>query len=164
MPTPLTYRRARPEDAAECVTLRGRTRENAVSAARLREIGITAESWGEDTRSGALPGHLCLADGAIAGYCFGAKATGEVVVLALRPEFENRGVGRHLLSLVMNELRGFGFNRLFLGCSKDPASRSHGFYRRLGWRSTGSFDGGGDEILEFVFDAPAPPPAGATLD
>ena len=84
-----------------------------------------------------------------------------MVVLALLPEFEGRGVGRHLLHLVMNELRGVGFHRLFLGCSKDPASRSFGFYRRLGWRSTGTVDGAGDEVLEYVFDAPAPLPAGA---
>ena len=157
----LTYRPARPEDAAECVLMRGRTRQNAASVERLRELGITAESWGEDIRRGALPGHVCVAGGAIVGYGFGAAATGEVVVLALLPEFEGRGVGRHLLHLVMNELRGVGFHRLFLGCSKDPASRSFGFYRRLGWQSTGRFDGAGDEVLEYVFDAPVPLPAGA---
>jgi hypothetical protein len=27
--------------------------------------------------------------------------------------------------------------------------RSYGFYRHLGWRSTGSFDDRGDEILEY---------------
>jgi len=156
IPMTLTCRAAKPEDAAECVAMRGRTRENAVSVERLRELGITAGSWGEDIRSGALPGHVCVAGGAIVGYGFGAKASGEVVVLALLPEIESQGVGRHLLSLVMEDLRGFGFRRLFLGCSKDPASRSYGFYRRLGWRSTGTFDAGGDEVLEYDFDAHVP--------
>jgi GNAT superfamily N-acetyltransferase len=159
---PLRYRPALPEDAAECVAMRGRTRENAASVDRLRELGITAESWGEDIRSGALPGHVCLAGGAIVGYGFGAKASGEVVVLALLPDFEGQGVGRHLLNLVMRELRGFGFERLHLGCSKDPASRSFGFYRRLGWRSTGTLDAAGDEVLEYLFDAPSAHGARAT--
>jgi len=70
-------------------------------------------------------------------------------VLALLPEFENQGIGRNLLNLVVTELAGFGHSRLFLGCSPDPESRSFGFYRHLGWLSTEKFDKHGDEILEY---------------
>ena len=146
---PLHYRSAVAEDIAECIVLRGKTRENAVPEARLAQLGITVQSWGDDVRSGALPGYLCLADGRLAGYCFGAVDTGEVVVLALLPEFENQGIGRELLQRVIKLLTRDGRTRLFLGCSKDPNSRSYGFYRRLGWRSTGTFDKSGDEILEY---------------
>ncbi len=152
----IEYRTAVPEDAAECVTLRGKTRENAVSEARLRTLGITAESWGQDIRTGALPGHICCADGKMVGYCFGSSEDGEIVVLALLPEFEGRGLGRTLLGKMMNDLAALGLTRLFLGCSPDPKSRSYGFYRHLGWRSTASFDGNGDEILEY--DVPAQRP------
>lgn len=137
-----------PDDAAECVALRGMTRENAVSEARLRGLGITAQSWGEDIRSGALPGHVCSAGGKIVGYCFGSSRDGEIVVLALLPAFEGQGIGRELLSRMVRDLVSMGKTRLFLGCSRDPASRSYGFYRHLGWRSTGQFDSHGDEILE----------------
>ena len=47
------------------------------------------------------------------------------------------------------DLAALGHQRLFLGCSADPQSRSYGFYRHLGWRSTGEFDAHGDEILEY---------------
>lgn len=144
----LKYRSATPGDAAECVAVRGRTRENAISAERLGSVGITAQSWREDIRSGALPGHVCVSEGRVVGYCFGAVKTGEVVVLALLPDFENRGIGRELLSRVIGELVSHGRSRLFLGCSPDPESRSYGFYRRLGWHPTGNFDKYGDEILE----------------
>jgi hypothetical protein len=40
---------------------------------------------------------------------------------------------------------------LFLGCAADPAVRSYGFYRHLGWRSTSTFNEAGDEVLEFRF-------------
>ena len=153
----MNYRTAQPEDAAACVALRGKTRENAVSPERLRAMGITVASWGEDIRSGALPGHVCTVQGQIVGYCFGASATGEVVVLALLPDFENQGIGRALLHRVVTHLRGLGRARLFLGCSSDPTSRSYGFYRHLGWRSTGTFDTHGDEVLELL---PGPTPAG----
>ena len=152
----LQYRPAVPADAAACVLLRGQTRENAVSAERLARAGITVQSWGDDIAAGRLPGHVCTLQGELVGYCFGDRQTGEVVVLALLPPFENLGIGKHLLSLVVRDLRSFGHTRLFLGCSSDPASRSYGFYRHLGWRSTGAVDGNDDEVLELIGARPLP--------
>ena len=151
-PSNLKYRPALPEDAAECVVVRGRTRQNAASEEWLRSIGITSKSWGENIRSGALPGDVCVVDGEIVGFCFGVRETGEIQVLAVLPDFENCGVGRELLDRTSKELAKLGHARLFLGCSPDPASRSYGFYRHLGWRSTGTFDKYGDEILEIFVE------------
>jgi ribosomal protein S18 acetylase RimI-like enzyme len=151
-PSNFKYRPALPEDAAECVVVRGRTRQNAASEEWLRSIGITSKSWGENIRSGALPGDVCVVDGEIVGFCFGVRETGEIQVLAVLPDFENCGVGRELLDRTSKELAKLGHARLFLGCSPDPASRSYGFYRHLGWRSTGTFDKYGDEILEIFVE------------
>jgi GNAT superfamily N-acetyltransferase len=151
-PSNLKYRPALPEDAAECVVVRGRTRQNAASEEWLRSIGITSKSWEENIRSGALPGDVCVVDGEIVGFCFGVRETGEIQVLAVLPDFENCGVGRELLDRTSKELAKLGHVRLFLGCSPDPASRSYGFYRHLGWRSTGTFDKYGDEILEIFVE------------
>jgi ribosomal protein S18 acetylase RimI-like enzyme len=148
----LLFRPAVPSDAVECIQVRGRTRENAISEARLRSAGITVESWAREIEEGSLPGFVCESAGSIVGYCFGATDTGEVVVLALLPDFERRGLGRELLDMVVQRLRADGHRRLFLGCSTDPSCRAHGFYRHLGWRSTGTFDHFGDEVLELVFD------------
>jgi GNAT superfamily N-acetyltransferase len=132
--------------------MRGQTRQNAVSEQRLAELGITALSWAADIASGVLPGFVCRADGVTVAYCFGAADSGEVVVLAVLPAFEGQGLGRELLARVVALLRSLGHSRLFLGCSADPASRSHGFYRHLGWRSTGQRDKLGDEELELLPD------------
>lgn len=145
---PLAYRAAQPEDAAACVALRGHTRENAVSPQRLRALGITEQTWGEDIRRGELPGHICSSAGRMVGYCFGSRSEGEIVVLALLPPFEGRGIGKELLGRMSRDLAAMGHQRLFLGCSADPTSRSWGFYRHLGWHPTGELDGRGDEILE----------------
>ncbi|HEX2543038.1 MAG TPA: GNAT family N-acetyltransferase [Caldimonas sp.] len=145
-----TYRAATPEDVPECIELRGRTRENAIPADRLAAMGITEASWSGDVRSGLLPGYVCTQGEAIVGYCFGDTGSGEVVVLALLPEHEGRGIGKHLLGLVVEHLARSGHARLYLGCSADPRTRSHGFYRHLGWQSTGSIDANGDEVLELV--------------
>ncbi|MGK5026302.1 GNAT family N-acetyltransferase [Janthinobacterium sp. RB2R34] len=148
----LTFQVAQAQDAAAFITVRGQTRQNAVSAERLAEFGITAASWAELMQSGKLAGHTCHANGKLAGYCFGDLDTGEIVVLALLPEVEGMNAGKTLLALVMQDLRAHGHQRLFLGCSSDPASRSWGFYRHLGWTATGETDAHGDEVLEFFFD------------
>lgn len=142
------YRLAVPTDAAECVVLRGKTRQNAITEQQLRARGITAKTWSKNIEIGALPGYVCTVDENIVGYCFGASNSGEIVVLALLPDFENQGIGRELLDRMTSHLAELGHGRLFLGCSPDPESRSYGFYRHLGWRSTESFDQYGDEILE----------------
>lgn len=152
------FRAAVPEDIPACVRLRGRTRENAISEERLATFGITATSWAEDVRHGVLAGQVAQRAGEIVGYGFGHRESGEVVVLALLPEVEGQGVGRALLARVTAALFVAGHRRLFLGCSPDPASRSHGFYRHLGWQSTGRFDAHGDEVLELHA---AESPAGA---
>ena len=136
------------DDIPACLVLRGQTRENAIPVERLAAMGITAESWADDVSSGVLTGYVGTEQGSIIGYCFGDNASGEVVVLALLPACECRGLGRRLLGLVVDHLVEAGHGRLFLGCSADPATRSHGFYRHLGWASTGTFDQAGDEILE----------------
>ncbi|MOA68259.1 hypothetical protein D3C78_1957950 [compost metagenome] len=55
------------------------------------------------------------------------------------------------MGMVVEALRTRGFARVFLGCATDPAVRSYGFYRHLGWRSTGTFNDAGDEVLEYLF-------------
>ena len=150
-PASLSFHAAQADDTAAFIALRGKTRQNAISSERLAEVGITADTWARMMRSGSLPGYVCQCGGQLAGYCFGERDTGEIVVLALLPEYEGSGIGKTLLELVMAELRAQGHQRLFLGCSSDPASRSHGFYRHLGWTATGETDQYGDEVLEFMF-------------
>lgn len=138
-------------DAAAFIQLRGQTRENAVPAARLASLGITAESWARDVRRGTLIGYTAKSPEQLLGYCFGDTQTGEVVVVALLPEAEGLGLGRELLERVVAKLRSAGHQRLFLGCSSDPKVRSYGFYRHLGWQPTGAMDSNNDEVLELVF-------------
>jgi len=145
---PVDFRPATPADIAACIDVRGRTRENAVPAARLAQLGITQASWAAQVRQGELPGFVVEDEAVLVGYCFGDVATGEIVVLALLPTHEGLGLGRRLLAMTVDHLRSLGHARLFLGCSDNPAHRSHGFYRRLGWQPSGRRDGHGDEVLE----------------
>ena len=146
--TERTYRAAHPDDAAICIDIRGRTRENAFSVEDLLALGISVDTWRESIESGAVPGYVCCVDARVIGYCFADAQTGEILVLAVLPEHEGAGVGRSLLTRVVDDFRERGFHRLFLACSADPAVRSYGFYRNLGWVPTGERDEAGDDILE----------------
>lgn len=149
--TRIEFNPAPPEFAAEYIRLRAQTRENAVTEERLRASGVTAESWTRDIRSGKIEGYVAQSDQKkVIAYCFGNTHTAEVVVLAVLPAFECQGIGQRLLNLVADQLRQHGHTRLFLGCSPDPTARSYGFYRHQGWRSTGTFDERGDEVLELL--------------
>jgi GNAT superfamily N-acetyltransferase len=142
------YRTAEPEDAVACVSVRGKTRENAFSVEQLKAIGVTVDTWREGIEDGSLPGCVCLFAGKIVGYCFGAPGTGEIVVLVVLPEHEAQGIGRELLNTMVGNFKKLGHKRLFLGCSANPAVRSYGFYRHEGWTSTGTLDAADDEVLE----------------
>ncbi|MBF8753632.1 GNAT family N-acetyltransferase [Pseudomonas guariconensis] len=146
--TNLTYRPAKPDDASLCIKIRGLTRENAFSKEELRVLGITTESWSMGIQDGSCPGFVACVEGRMIGYCFGDRDTGEIVVLALLPLYENQGIGKTLLAMMVDKLKHQGFNRLFLACSSDPKVRSYHFYRHLGWSPTGEKDAFGDEILE----------------
>lgn len=89
----LTWRKAVPGDAAECIALRARTRENAFTEAQLRALGITVESWDDGIRSGLFSGHVCCARGRMVGYCFGDTGSGEIAVLVMLPEYERVWIG-----------------------------------------------------------------------
>lgn len=146
----IVYRRAKPEDAPDCLSLRGKTRENAFSVEQLAALGVTLDTWQAAIDDGSLPGYVATVDDVLVGYCFGDRQTGEIVVLALLPAHEGNGLGKALLDLTVDHFRSLGFDRLFLGCSTDPNVRSYGFYRHLGWRSTGKLDDAGDEVLEYL--------------
>ncbi len=152
----IDFRVANRQDIASCIAIRGRTRENAVPAARLAELGITETSWSDQVRRGELLGFVAEDEAALVGYCFGDVASGEIVVLALLPAHEGLGLGRRLLTMTVERLKSLGHARLFLGCSDDASHRSHGFYRRLGWRPTGERDRFGDEVLELDTSGLAP--------
>lgn len=142
------FRALRKRDIEEIFDVRGATRENAISRERLAAMGITPASVAEHLAAGATRGWVCSRESRIVGFCIGESATGEVLVLAVLPQFEGRGIGKTLLSLAVDWLRSFKPARIWLGASSDPRTRSHGFYRALGWRPVGEKDTHGDEVLE----------------
>lgn len=143
----VSFRDLREQDIEKIFDVRGATRENAISRERLAAMGITPASVAGNLAARATRGWVCSSGSRIVGFCIGESATGEVLVLAVLPQFEGRGIGKTLLSLAVDWLRSFKPTRIWLGASSDPGTRSHGFYRALGWRPVGEKDTHGDEVL-----------------
>lgn len=140
-------RRTELGDIPELYRVRASSRQNAISEQQLIDWGITPKSTAEGFVSGRFSGFVCESEGRVVGFCTGDNPTGEVLVLAVLPEHEGMGVGRSLLDRVVAELVRHTPKRLWLACSSDPNSRSHGFYRRCGWIDSGERLENGDEIL-----------------
>jgi GNAT superfamily N-acetyltransferase len=149
------YRQTQIADIEAMFSVRARTRQNPVSQARLATWGITSASSAADMASGKMRGWGCFQDTDLVGFCNGDGTTGEVLVLAVLPEYEGRGIGSRLLSHVVDWLRSSGHARPWLAASPDPEIRAHGFYRALGWQPTGRTLDNGDEILVLEPAVPA---------
>ncbi len=143
----LIFRETQVEDVEDMFSVRARTRQNPISKEQLATYGITPASSAADMASGKMRGWGCFHDADLVGFCNGDGTTGEVLVLAVLPEYESNGIGRRLLSHVVEWLRSTGFPQPWLAASPDPGIRAHGFYRALGWRPDGRSLENGDEIL-----------------
>lgn len=143
----LVFRETEQADIEGLFAVRARTRENPFSKEQLASLGITPESIAQAMASGRVKGWVCLHESHLVGFCSGDASTGEVLVLAVLPEYEHRGIGTTLLARVVGWLRSLVADTIWLAASSDRNSRAHGFYRSLGWRPSGETDDNDDEIL-----------------
>lgn len=145
----IRFRDVRVSDFDRCIDIRGMTNDNPLPANILKEIGVTREAWAPLIENGGIVGVVAEAEEGVVGYCSGDAKTGEVLVIALLPAYEGRGLGKTMLAQVAEKLFSLGMGKLWLAASPDPAIRAHGFYRHLGWLPTGRIDRNGDEVLEY---------------
>ncbi|MEM8813464.1 MAG: GNAT family N-acetyltransferase [Pseudomonadota bacterium] len=136
-----SVREMRPADIPETFEVRFSTAENAVTAEYLEaQYGITPTTL-ERAMAAGVRGWVGIVSGRIVGYAMGAPKTGEVLVVAVRPEFEGRGIGDAVLSRVRDWLFDIGHGQIWLGSNPDPAIRATRFYRERGWRANGEAKG-----------------------
>lgn len=143
------YRKTQSADVDRLFVIRARTRENPIPVERLAQMGITPAATRLGFEREQLYGWVCLCEEVIVGFCSADLKTGEVLVLALLPEFEGQGIGRQLLEHVVADLRRNGQSSIWLAADSNSGVRAHGFYRRLGWEPSGQTLDNGDEVLVF---------------
>ena len=143
----LSYRPMKTGDINAVLELRLSTVENQVTLEELeQDYGVTPKTMAEAMQSTAK-GWLCEENGLAVGFAMGDKSNGEVTVVAVRPGYEGKGIGKRLLQSVTEWLSSEGHDEIWLYANPDPDIRATGFYRKLGWRKTGVMRGD-DEVLK----------------
>ena len=137
-------------DLPQVFDVRVSTLENSVTLEYLEELGITPESVAAAIQDDAK-GWVCETNGRIVGFAMGDKSDGEVTVLALHPDFEQRGYGKQLLARVRDWLFDAGHEEIWLLTGANESFRAYGFYQAQGWRPTGEVIG---EDEKFVLAKP----------
>ena len=134
---PLRYRMMEIADIPAVLAVRFSTVENAITLGELEsDYGITPETMAAAMRQD-VKGWVCEDADCIVGFAMGDRANGEVQVVAVLPDYENRGIGKTVLARVRDWLFAEGHDKIWLLANPDSKVRAHAFYRRLGWRATG---------------------------
>lgn len=142
----LHYRQMTPEDVPATFAVRTSTLENAITMERIAsDYGITPASL-TAAMAVDVKGWVGVAESEIVGFAMGNRSTAEVLVAAVRPEYENLGIGKNVLAPICDWLFAAGNPEIWLLTAPDPALRAYGFYQSLGWRCTGKMVRG-DEVL-----------------
>jgi len=121
--------------------VRPRTRENALTIDDLQRLGITPESvanWLAESTKGWLSES---SNGEVVGFCMADRSTGELLVIALLPQFEGRGIGGILMQQAEGWLAQSGCERAWLTTDLNEKLRAYGFYRHRGWTDWKQEDG-----------------------
>jgi ribosomal protein S18 acetylase RimI-like enzyme len=137
----MTFREIEARDVAELFKVRISSRENRMTMEALGSIGITPDSTIK-ALSVSVAGWLCEVSGKIVGFSMGDKDTGEMLVVAVLPEYENAGIGKRLMELLQQWLFAHGHEEIWLLENPDPKVRAYGFYRKLGWVAAGLHESG----------------------
>lgn len=128
------------DDIPALFAVRVVTHENRLTREELAALDITEESVAR-RMAGSFKGWLCEVDGRVTGFAMGDRATGELWVIAVLPEYIGRGIGSALLRRVEDWLKAEGCTRLWLTTDIDPSLKAYAFYRQHGWEDDRIEDG-----------------------
>jgi ribosomal protein S18 acetylase RimI-like enzyme len=128
----MKFRVITPEDVPSLFHVRTSTRENAYTLEQLTALGITEKTVIARLAS-SFKGWLCQVEESVVGFSMADRASGELWVIAVLPEFERMGIGSRLMALAEEWLWSSGCDRAWLTTDVDTKLRAYGFYRHRGW-------------------------------
>lgn len=129
----MNFREITKDDIQSIFAVRVATHENRLTVEELASLGITEETVKEKL-AGTYKGWLCEVENLVAGFAMGDRATGELWVIAVLPEYIGKGIGSALLRRVEEWLKEKGCHRLWLTTDIDRNLKAYSFYLDHGWK------------------------------
>ena len=126
------YREATINDVKQIQEVRNSVKENVLS-----DPSLVTDNDCIDYLARRGKGWICEDDGKIIGFAIADLRAHNIWALFLRPEAENKGIGKTLHNLMLNWYFSQTDETVWL--STAPRSRAEGFYRKMGWEEVGLY-------------------------
>jgi GNAT superfamily N-acetyltransferase len=140
---PKIFREATVADIKQIFVVRYSVKENVLS-----ETDLVDEKICESYLTERGKGWVCEMDGEIVGFAIADLKDNNIWALFLKPEYEQRGIGRQLHTIMLDWYFSKTPKTVWLGTN--PNTRAELFYRKAGWKEAGTH--GEDEIkFEMTF-------------
>jgi len=131
----MTFREALLSDIPQMSAIRLAVKENVLSNPAL----VSQKDY-EEYLTERGKGWVCEIDGSLVGFAIGDLVKNNVWALFIHPDYERKGIGKTLLTLLLNWY--FTQTNETIWLSTAPHSRAAAFYRRFGWTEVGTTQSG----------------------
>jgi GNAT superfamily N-acetyltransferase len=126
----MIFREATTKDIPQIQIVRHTVRENVLS-----DPALVTDKDCEEYLTVRGKGWVCEVNDHIVGFAIADLRSNNIWALFLRPEYEGKGIGKELHSLMLDWYFSQTADPVWLGTA--PHTRAATFYRKQGWKETG---------------------------
>ena len=137
--TAMIFRKALINDIPQIQIVRNEVKENVLS-----DPSLVTDKDVEDFITRRGKGWVCEIDNRIVGFAIADLQDNNIWALFIQPEYEGKGIGKKLHDDMLDWYFNQNKETVWLGTT--PRTRAESFYRKAGWRETGTH---GKEELRF---------------
>lgn len=128
----MTIRQAAIDDIQQIQAVRNAVKENTLS-----DPGLVTDEDCATFITTQGKGWVCEMDGKIVGFAIADLRGNNIWALFMHPDFEKKGIGRLLHDTMLNWY--FEQTTANVWLSTAPQTRAADFYRKAGWKETGTY-------------------------
>jgi len=129
----MKFREAKVEDISHIQIVRNSVKENALS-----DPSLISDLDCEDFILNRGKGWVCEVENQIVGFAIADLEANNIWALFIRPEFEAKGIGRKLQTIMLNWYFSTGKDDVWLVTA--PSTRAARFYESSGWKQMGCME------------------------
>lgn len=126
----MIFREAGIGDISQIQVVRHSVRENILS-----DPGLVTDNDCEEFLTKRGKGWVCELNNTITGFAIMDMKENNIWALFVKPEFENKGIGKNLYNIMLDWYFTQTNKNVWLGTF--PNTRAEKFYRMLGWQEVG---------------------------